>query len=144
MTTHSDDTQFDIAVAEGTAFNAPSSERVPAGILSTENELESGLVDESDLQEQLSRMNSDFEDGLDVGREQEQLGRVDDLAGFSLGTLILQGVERLGGRVISGVRRNPVAVGIGLLGVGVGLAATIFAFARHTESNVMDQPAEVP
>lgn len=125
MTTGNDQNQFDIVVAEGTAFNAPSSERVLAGDVPDDGGLAVGLVDESDLQEQLSRMNSDFEDGLDVSRGSEQLVSGSDDLGSSFGELVAQGLHRAGAHAVSRLRNNPVASTVGLLGIGLGVGLLI-------------------
>ena len=125
MTTSSDQNQFDVVAAEGTPFNAPSSERVLAVEVPDDGGLAVGLVDESDLQEQLSRMNSDFEDGLDVSRGSERLVSGSDDLGPSFGELVANGLHRGGAKAMSRLRNNPVASTIGLLGVGLGIGLLI-------------------
>lgn len=125
MTTSSDQNQFDIVAAEGTPFNAPSSERVATVGVPDDGGLAVGLVDESDLQEQLSRLNSDFEDGLDVSRGTEQLVSGAEELGASIGELMAEGLRRAGSHAASRLRDKPVTSAVGLLGVGVGIGLLI-------------------
>lgn len=125
MTIRSDENQFDIVAAEGTPFNAPTSERVLAVDVPDDGGLAMGLVDESDLQEQLSRLNSDFEDGLDVSRGTERLVVEQGEPGTSFGAIVARGFRRAAAHAVTRCRHNPVASTVGMMGVGFGIGLLI-------------------
>jgi len=113
--------------AEGTAFNAPTSIRPPTSYdESLQLDAPTPLMaeDELDLQDQLSRLNSDFEDGLDVARHSEQVAAEPCTLADYFGSLARQ-FKRNAVPRLSRICTDPLAIGVGLIAVGVGIGLAI-------------------
>jgi len=130
-----------VVAAEGMAFNAPNSDRVapPSHDVSepADSSLQGTEYDEVD-HEQLSRLNSDFEDGLDVVRELESQSVDEARLSPTFATLAVCAVQKLTSEVIAGARRHPVGTAI-----GVSVAAAAFGIAmsrRITNTNPESAP----
>lgn len=121
-----------VVAAEGTAFNAPGSDRVPGPADGRTTGTTTSLIseeDELDFLEQLSRLNSDFEDSLDVVRELEsQCQDNGDLSPTFL-ALVRCALFRSSVRVFEYARNHPIATTLGVSAVGSLLG---IALARRT------------
>ena len=117
-----------VVAAEGTAFNAPNSDRVPApsleGSVPADPTLEGTEYDEVDFLEQLSRLNSDFEDGLDVVRELESQCVDEARLSPTFASLAACAVQKISSEVLARARRHPVgtAIGVSVFAAAVGVA----------------------
>lgn len=110
-----------IVAAEGTAFNAPGSDRVVASAgrdeaIETSSRLSED--DKLDFLEQLSRLNSDFEDGLDVVRELESSCKDDGQLSPSFKSLVACAIYKAATGALHCARHHPVATTVGLTGLG--------------------------
>lgn len=113
--------------AEGMAFNAPGSDRVSStadGQAAVDVSSQLSQEDELDFLEQLSRLNSDFEDGLDVVRELESQCKDDGYLSPTFANLVACAFHKAALGILHCARRHPVATSLGVTTVG-----TVFGIA---------------
>ena len=130
-----------VVAAEGMACNAPNSDRVPPPSLDGNEPADPTLkgteYDEVDFLEQLSRLNSDFEDGLDVVRELESQCVEETRLSPTFATLAACAVQKMASGFLARARRHPVGTAIG---VSVFAAAFGIALSRRM-MNTNPEPA---
>lgn len=118
-----------VVAAEGTAFNAPGSDRVSGandGNSASRTTSQFSQEDELDWLEQLSRLNSDFEDGLDVVRELESHCRDDGPLSPTFASLVARASFEVSARVRECARTYPTAFILGVSAVGTFLGIALF------------------
>ena len=118
-----------VVAAEGTAFNAPGSERVSGatdGSVASESTSQLSHEDELEWLEQLSRLNSDFEDGLDVIRALESRCMDDGPLSPTFTSLVACAYVKASARVRECARTYPTAFILGVSAVGTLLGIALF------------------